>query len=119
MQKALFIYIYYIIYVIGRVSIRNSGLRFTYGNDPDIFSISIMEKVLVIWNTGTKSGNFFSCKPEFSGMWRNIISESFQKKFYSLVKNISVNCDKRTWGGIILVPHLSLIAPPPPSTIKC
>ena len=32
---------------------RNSGLRFTYGNDPEIFSISIMEKVPENRNSGT------------------------------------------------------------------
>ena len=32
---------------------QNSGLRFTNGNDPEIFPISIMEKVLDICNSGT------------------------------------------------------------------
>ena len=41
---------------------RNSGLRFTYGNDPEIFSISIMEKVPENRNSGTI---FFSVKRKF------------------------------------------------------
>ena len=35
-------------------------LRFTYGNDPEIWSISIMEKVPEIRNFGTISGTISS-----------------------------------------------------------
>ena len=47
---------------------RNSGIRFTYGNDPEIFSISIMEKVPENRNSGT----IFFRKTEISGtLFRN------------------------------------------------
>ena len=38
-----------------------------YGNDPEIFSISIMEKVPEIRNSRTISGTIFFRKPEISG----------------------------------------------------
>ena len=37
----------------------NSGLRSTYGNDPEIFSISIMGKVPENQNSRTISGTIF------------------------------------------------------------
>ena len=66
---------------------QNSGLRFTYGNDPEIFSISIMEKVLEIRNSGTISGPIFSVNRKFparcSGIpeyrSRNFLEKSFWK----------------------------------------
>ena len=51
---------------------RKSRLRFTYGKDPEIFSISIMEKVPEIRNSGTI---FFP----LTGNFQNIVSESFRK----------------------------------------
>ena len=59
------------------------GLRFTYGNDSEIFSISIMDKVPETQNSGTISGTIFSLNPEISGtlfrnygMLRNIVPEN-------------------------------------------
>ena len=93
---------------------RNSGLRFTYGNDPEIFSISIMEKVPEIRNSGTISGTIFfpvnrkfpeRCSgipdrygiPERSGNFRNVLEnrsgnfpeKSFRKFSGKIVPEIS------------------------------
>ena len=77
---------------------QNSGLRFTYGNDPEIFSISIMEKVPEIQNdfrndffsVNRKFSEFrivteFRNVPEISGNFRNVLenrSGNFPEKSF-------------------------------------
>ena len=64
-----------------------------YGNDPEIFSISIMEKVPEIWNSGT----IFFCKPEIFGtlfwnygtLWNSVPENS------SLQNSVPENSDLR------------------------
>ena len=50
----------------------NSGLQFTYGNDPEIFSISTMKKVLEIQNSGTISRTIFFRTERYKIVFRKI-----------------------------------------------